>query len=79
LSPEGTAFFGNFGTGKTSGTRGRVAGGGMGDSNNWMGALTESGCKAGANLIDQGGPLQGAVTVGSGGGYGGFFCFALTP
>jgi hypothetical protein len=55
------------------------SGGGMGDSNNWMSALTESGCKAGANLKEQGGPLQGAVTVGSGGGYGGFFCFALTP
>jgi hypothetical protein len=55
------------------------SGGGMGDSNNWMSALTESGCKAGANLLEQGGPLQGAVTVGSGGGYGGFFCFALTP
>ena len=55
------------------------SGGGQGDSNSWMSALTESGCKAGANLKEQGGPLQGAVTVGSGGGYGGFFCFALTP
>ncbi len=55
------------------------SGGGMGDSNNWMSALTESGCKAGANLLNQGGPLKDAVTVGSGGGYGGFFCFALTP
>jgi len=52
---------------------------GSGDSANWMSSLTESGCKAGANLKEQGGPLQGAVTVGSGGGYGGFYCFALKP
>jgi len=42
-------------------------------------ALTESGCKPGANLIEQGGPMATAVTVGSGGGYGGFYCFALKP
>jgi len=53
--------------------------GAFGDMNNWMSALTESGCKAGANLIEQGGPMQNAVTVGSGGGYGGFYCFALKP
>jgi hypothetical protein len=52
---------------------------GSGDSANWMSSLTESGCKAGANLKEMGGPLQGAVTVGSGGGYGGFYCFALKP
>jgi hypothetical protein len=52
---------------------------GSGDSANWMSSLTESGCKAGANLVEQGGPMQNAVTVGSGGGYGGFYCFALKP
>jgi len=52
---------------------------GSGDMANWMSALTESGCKAGANLIEQGGPMSNAVTVGSGGGYGGFYCFALKP
>lgn len=52
---------------------------GIGDMNNWMSALTESGCKAGANLKEQGGPMATAVTVGSGGGYGGFYCFALKP
>ena len=52
---------------------------GSGDSANWMSSLTESGCKAGANLKEQGGPLKDAVTVGSGGGYGGFYCFALKP
>jgi hypothetical protein len=60
---------------------GMSMGGGFGgmDMNNWMSALTESGCKAGANLIEMGGPLANAVTVGSGGGYGGFYCFALQP
>jgi hypothetical protein len=53
--------------------------GGLGDMANWMSALTESGCKAGANLTEQGGPMPNAGTVGSGGGYGGFYCFALKP
>lgn len=52
---------------------------GSGDSANWMSSLTESGCKAGANLKEQGGPMKDAVTVGSGGGYGGIYCFALKP
>jgi len=51
----------------------------VGDVDNWMSSLTESGCKAGANLVETGGPLASAVTVGSGGGYGGFYCFALSP
>jgi len=50
-----------------------------GSGDNWMSALVESGCKAGANLSDAGGPDASAVTVGSGGGYGGFYCFALRP
>jgi hypothetical protein len=54
-------------------------GGGVSDVDSWMSSLTESGCKPGANLIEMGGPQSNAVTVGSGGGYGGFYCFALTP
>jgi hypothetical protein len=46
---------------------------------NWMSSLDEAGCAPGINLLEQGGPLPGTVTVGSGGGYGGFYCFALTP
>jgi hypothetical protein len=44
----------------------------------WMSVLDESGCAPGANLVDRGGPGSDG-TVGSGGGYGGFYCFALTP
>jgi hypothetical protein len=51
--------------------------GGSGD--NWMSSLTESGCAPGVNLAEQGGPMASSNTVGSGGGYGGFYCFALTP
>jgi len=51
----------------------------QGSGVNWMSALIESGCAPGVNLIEMGGPLPGSNTVGSGGGYGGFYCFALTP
>jgi hypothetical protein len=46
---------------------------------NWMSALREGGCGPGVNLMEMGGPMRGVYTVGTGGGYGGFFCFALTP
>ncbi|HVV86563.1 MAG TPA: hypothetical protein VHE35_26075 [Kofleriaceae bacterium] len=49
----------------------------MGES--WMAALVESGCAPGVNLIETGPPNPNSNTVGSGGGYGGFYCFALTP
>ncbi|MFA6033526.1 MAG: hypothetical protein WC889_11560 [Myxococcota bacterium] len=53
--------------------------GGMDDMANWMSALDESGCKPGVNLVETGAPDPRAKTVGSGGGYGGFYCFALIP
>jgi hypothetical protein len=52
-------------------------GGGSGD--NWMSALDEAGCAAGINLIETGPPNARIPTVGSGGGYGGFYCLAMTP
>ncbi|MFV8751741.1 hypothetical protein ACNOYE_14445 [Nannocystaceae bacterium ST9] len=54
---------------------------GMGDGSmaNWMSSLDEAGCAPGVNLIEMGPPLPGDVTVGSGGGYGAIYCFALTP
>lgn len=88
--PGGEAFGGDFGfPGNPLGFAGDAAfpgggsigapGGDIGDVDNWMSSLTESGCKAGVNLIETGGPSNTAVTVGSGGGYGGFYCFALEP
>ena len=44
-----------------------------------MSALAEGGCGPGINLKEQGGPMQGVYTVGTGGGYGAIYCFALTP
>jgi hypothetical protein len=49
------------------------AGSGM----NWMQAHTEASCAAGVNLV-QNGPGNGS-SIGAGGGWGGFYCFALTP
>ena len=47
--------------------------------NSWISSLIESGCRAGINLIETGPPNPNENTVGSGGGYGGFYCFALVP
>jgi len=59
---------------------GLAGGGGRGDDMaNWMSALDESGCSPGINLLETGPPSNNATTVGSGGGYGGFYCFALQP
>jgi hypothetical protein len=50
-----------------------------GNIDSWMSSLTESGCAPGVNLIEMGPPMSNSNTVGSGGGYGGFYCFAMTP
>jgi hypothetical protein len=44
----------------------------------WIQAHTAGGCKAGVQLEQMGG-ANGVPTVGAGGGYGGFYCFAMTP
>jgi hypothetical protein len=46
---------------------------------NWMSSLDESGCAPGVSLVEEGPPQLDVPTVGSGGGYGGIYCFALTP
>jgi hypothetical protein len=64
---------------------GRPGGGGTttGTSmSNWMSALDEAGCApadTATSLIEAGGPKPNIRTVGSGGGYGAFYCFAVTP
>jgi hypothetical protein len=58
---------------------GGPGGPGGGSGANWMSSLDESGCAPGVNLIEMGPPQPGSNTVGSGGGYGGIYCFALTP
>lgn len=53
--------------------------GGFGSGAHWMSSLDESGCAPGVNIVEMGGPDPNSNTVGSGGGYGGIYCFALTP
>ena len=50
-----------------------------GGADSWMKSLTEAGCAPGVNLIEMGPPMSTSNTVGSGGGYGGFYCFAPPP
>jgi hypothetical protein len=54
-------------------------GGAMGNMASWASALDEAGCAPGVNLVETGPPNPSNPTVGSGGGYGGFHCFALIP
>jgi len=51
----------------------------LGCYGHWMSSLDEGGCAPGVNLQEMGGPMPGVYTVGTGGGYGGFYCFAVTP
>lgn len=50
-----------------------------GSGAHWMSSLDESGCAPGVNLIEMGPPDPNSNTVGSGGGYGGIYCFSLMP
>jgi len=50
-----------------------------GGRQHWISGQDEGGCGAGAVLVDMGGSDPGNPIVGSGGGYGGFYCFALKP
>jgi hypothetical protein len=57
----------------------RNIGGGPGGSagSHWISSLDEAGCAPGYTLDQQGGPDLNNPTVGSGGGYGAIYCFAL--
>jgi hypothetical protein len=44
-----------------------------------MSSIAEGGCAPGVNLMEQGGPIPGVFTVGTGGGYGAIYCFSLVP
>jgi hypothetical protein len=46
---------------------------------NWISGQDEGGCAAGVNTVETGGSTTSNPIVGSGGGYGGIYCFALTP
>ena len=61
------------------GPGGRLPGGQGSDfsSSHWISAFDAPGCAPGVGT--EGRPPAGADKVGSGGGYGGFYCFALIP
>ncbi len=50
-----------------------------GNRQNWISGQDEGGCGAGVNTAETGGSNPNNPIVGSGGGYGGIYCFALTP
>jgi hypothetical protein len=50
-----------------------------GNRQHWISGQDEGGCGPGAVLVDGGGSDPSNPIVGSGGGYGGFYCFALMP
>ena len=54
----------------------------LGDIFHWISAVNELGCDPfdpDNDLIESGRPISGNTSIGSGGGYGGFYCFALQP
>ncbi|MBN1609992.1 MAG: hypothetical protein JW940_25420, partial [Polyangiaceae bacterium] len=50
-----------------------------GGREHWISGQDEGGCGAGVNTSQTGGSNPNNPIVGSGGGYGGIYCFALTP
>jgi hypothetical protein len=50
-----------------------------GNTNNWISIFDEPGCLPGGTIVDTGGPNSADPSVGSSGGYGAIYCFALTP
>ncbi len=49
----------------------------QGSGTHWIHSIREGGCGACFSLVEAAGPTD--TCVGSGGGYGGFYCFATTP
>jgi hypothetical protein len=49
-----------------------------GNRMHWISQFSEGGCGAKVGIVEMGGPT-GDPYVGSGGGYGGIYCFALMP
>jgi hypothetical protein len=62
----------------SGGPSGAAMGGGY-NPTHWIEAHGAPGCAPGVGLVDSGFPDQNDPTVGGGGGYGGIYCFALTP
>jgi len=59
--------------------RGNGGGGGGGNGSHWISLFDAPGCKAGIQLEQSGPAGRLPEIIGGGGGYGGFYCFALKP
>lgn len=57
----------------------RAGGRGGAGGSHWISALDTAGCAPGIHTVEMGPPDDRVPTVGSGGGYGGFYCLALSP
>jgi hypothetical protein len=80
----GGGGFGGGGFGKVSGMGGGGMGGGgmqmMTNMESWVSVWNLPGCYPGWDLSESTGPGKtGDTIIGSGGGYGGFYCYALNP
>jgi hypothetical protein len=54
-------------------------GGRSSKGSHWISSISGAGCAAGVELEQRGGAKPGEDYIGAGGGYGGFYCFALNP
>ena len=54
-------------------------GGGTAPGSNWMASGSAFGCGRGVQIVETGPGDSKILTIGEGGGYGGFYCFALNP
>jgi hypothetical protein len=85
--PDGTLFTGGLAVKCQDWTNATSTGGTphvgytfpRGTTTHWMSIFNEPGCLPGGTLVDTGGPNPSDPSVGSSGGYGAFYCFALTP
>lgn len=57
----------------------RTPGSTQANGTHWISGIDEAGCAAAISINGTGGAPPGSTGVGSGGGYGGIYCFALTP
>jgi Carboxypeptidase regulatory-like domain len=72
---EANATHGKPGVGFAWPRGGRVSNQGS----NWMSTYDAHGCGRGFGIVEDGPGNPSILTVGDGGGYGGFYCFALNP
>jgi hypothetical protein len=65
---------------RLGGFGGGMMGNAEGGYGHWISSLDEAGCAPGIFLVEAGPPgMNGTKSVGDGGGYGGFYCFAMMP